>query len=70
MAIINGVDILDTNIWWFGGGSAAPAIELVYLFAKKLGVEIEADMKAVGEIRKHLRGARESLKDFDLAPMP
>ena len=69
-AIIQGVDIVDTNIWWFGGGSAAPAIELVYLFAKKLGVEIEADMKAVGEIRKHLRGARESLKDFDLAPMP
>ena len=34
MAIINGVDILDTNIWWFGGGSAAPAIELVYLFAE------------------------------------
>ena len=30
MAIINGVDILDTNIWWFGGGSAAPAIELIY----------------------------------------
>ncbi len=24
MAILNGVDILDTNIWWFGGGSAAP----------------------------------------------
>ena len=29
MAIINGVDILDTNIRWFGGGSAAPAIELI-----------------------------------------
>ncbi len=70
MAIINGVDILDTNIWWFGEGSAAPAIELVYIFAKKLGVEVECDMKAVGEIRRHLRGARESLKDFDLNPMP
>lgn len=66
MAIINGVDILDTNIWWFGGGSAAPAIELVYLFCQKLGVEIEADMKAVGEIRKHLRAARQSLAAFDL----
>ena len=66
MAIINGVDILDTNIWWFGGGSAAPAIELVYLFCQKLGVEIEADMQAVGEIRKRLRGARESLAAFDL----
>lgn len=70
MAIINGVDILDTNIWWFGGGSAAPAIELVYLFAKKLGVEIDVDMKAVGEIRKRLLDARKSLKDFDLGKLP
>ena len=66
MAIINGVDILDTNIWWFGGGSAAPAIELVYLFCQKLGIEIEADMKAVGEIRKNLRAARVSLAAYDL----
>lgn len=70
MAIINGVDILDTNIWWFGGGSAAPAIELVYLFTQKLGVEIDVDMKAVGEIRKHLLEARKSLKDFDLGKLP
>ncbi len=67
MAIINGVDILDTNIWWFGGGSAAPAIELVYVFAKKLGVNVEVDMEAVGQIRKELLEARRSLKDFDLA---
>jgi pyruvate carboxylase subunit B len=66
MAIINGVDILDTNIWWFGGGSAAPAIELIYLFCQKLGVEIDVDMKAVAEIHKHLRAARQSLRDFDL----
>ena len=70
MAILNGVDILDTNIWWFGGGSAAPAIELIYLFAQKLGVEIEADMKAVGEIRKRLLDARHSLKAFDLGKLP
>ena len=70
MAIINGVDILDTNIWWFGGGSAAPAIELVYLFTQKLGVEIDVDMKAVGEIRKHLLAARQSLKEFDLGKLP
>lgn len=66
MAILNGVDILDTNIWWFGGGSAAPAIELIYIFAKKLGVELEVDMKVVGEIREHLLEARKSLADFDL----
>lgn len=70
MAILNGVDILDTNIWWFGGGSAAPAIELIYVFCKKLGIELEANMEAVGEIRTRLLGARESLKAFDLGKMP
>ena len=66
MAIINGVDILDTNIWWFGGGSAAPAIELIYIFAKKLGVELDVNMKAVGEIRDNLLAARKSLAAYDL----
>lgn len=66
MAIINGVDILDTNIWWFGGGSAAPAIELIYIFCQRLGVEIEVNMEAVGRIRKELFNARKSLADYDL----
>lgn len=66
MAIVNGVDILDTNIWWFGGGSAAPAIELIYVFCKKLGVEVDVDMKAVGEIRKVLKGVRSEVAAFDL----
>ena len=56
MAILNGVDIIDTNIWYFGGGSAAPAIELVYLFAKRLDVEVEVNMEAVGKIRKRIKG--------------
>jgi len=66
MAILNGVDILDTNIWWFAEGSAAPAIELVYVFCKKMGVELEADMEVVGRIREKLKDARLSLSDFDL----
>lgn len=66
MAILNGVDILDTNIWWFGGGSAAPAIELIYVFCKKLGIEVECNMEAVGEIRKELKEVRRSLAAFDL----
>lgn len=66
MAIINGVDILDTNIWWFGGGSAAPAIELIYVFCQKLGIEVEANMEAVGAIRKELEGVRRELAAFDL----
>lgn len=65
-AIIKGVDIVDTNIWWFGGGSAAPAIELVWIFCQKLGIELEANMDAVAKIRKELREARKALADFDL----
>lgn len=66
MAILNGVDILDTNIWWFGGGSAAPAIELIYVFCKKLGIEIGADMEAVGRIREELYNVRKNLAAYDL----
>lgn len=66
MAILNGVDILDTNIWWFGGGSAAPAIELIYVFATKLGITVECDMKAVGQIRDRLEDVRRDLAAFDL----
>jgi pyruvate carboxylase subunit B len=66
MAILNGVDILDTNIWWFGEGSAAPAIELVYVFCKKLGIEVDVNMEKVGEIRERLEGIRHNLADFDL----
>ena len=66
MAMIHGVDILDTNIWWFAGGSAAPAIELIYVFAKKLDIEVEADMEAVAKIAKELKKVREELSEFDL----
>lgn len=66
MAMLNGVDIVDTNIWYFGGGSAAPAIELIYLFAKRMGMELEVNMEAVGKIRKELKGVRTALADFDL----
>ena len=65
-SIIQGVDIVDTNIWWFGGGSAAPAIELIYVFCQKLGIELDVNMQAVGEIRDHLLDARKSLAAFDL----
>ena len=65
-AIIKGVDIVDTNIWWFGGGSAAPAIELVWIFCQKLGIEMAVNMDAVAEIRKELVEARRALADFDL----
>ena len=73
MAMLHGVDILDTNIWWFGGGSAAPAIELIYIFANRMGIEVDVNMEAVGQIRNELLGARKELAEFDLVgemPIP
>lgn len=66
MAMLHGVDILDTNIWWFGGGSAAPAIELIYMFANRMGIEVDVNMEAVGKIRNELLTARKELHEFDL----
>ncbi|MCZ4695389.1 hypothetical protein [Ancylomarina euxinus] len=57
-AIINGVDIIDTNIMNFAGGSAAPAYELIYLFCQKLGIELDGDAKTVVEINKILKEIR------------
>ena len=65
MAIIKGVDIVDTNIWNFAGGTGAPAIELVYIFCKKLGLELDVNMEAVAKINKELYGIRKELEAVD-----
>ena len=65
MAIIKGVDIVDTNIWNFAGGTGAPAIELVYIFCKKLGVELDVNMEAVAKINKELYGIRKEVEAVD-----
>ena len=61
-AIVAGVDIVDTNCWWFGGGTGAPAVELVYLFCKKLGIELGANMEAVAKINVELKDIRKELE--------
>lgn len=64
-AIIHGVDIVDTNIWNFAGGTGAPAIELIYIFCQKLGVELDINMEAVAKINAELRSIREELANVD-----
>ncbi len=61
-AIVAGVDIVDTNCWWFGGGTGAPALELVYVFCKKLGIDLGVDMEAVAKINGELKGIRKELE--------
>ena len=36
------------------------------MFAKRLGIELEVNMEAVGRIREQLKGVRTALADFDL----
>ena len=60
-AIVAGVDIVDTNCWYFGGGTGAPAIELVYVFCQKLGIDLGVNMEAVAKINTLLREIRKEL---------
>ncbi|MBP3425497.1 MAG: carboxylase [Rikenellaceae bacterium] len=64
-AIAAGVDIVDTNIWNFAGGPAAPALELIYIFCQKLGVKLDVNMEAVAKINAELLGIRKELDAYD-----
>ena len=64
-AIVNGVDVVDTNIWNFAGGPAAPAIELIYVFCQKLDIEMDVNMEAVAKINEELLQIRKELDAFD-----
>lgn len=65
MAIISGVDILDTSIMTFAGGPAAPAYELIQLFCNKLGVETGVNQGVVVKINNLLRDIRMEMADVD-----
>ncbi len=70
MAIIHGVDIVDTSIWHFAGGPAAPAFELIQIFCDKLGIDTGVNLDAVKKIDRELKTIREELKEFDTTPLP
>jgi oxaloacetate decarboxylase alpha subunit/pyruvate carboxylase subunit B len=65
MAIVNGVDIVDTNILPFAGGPAATAFEIVYLFCNKLGIDTGVNIEAVVKIDAILREIRHELAEAD-----
>ena len=65
MAMVNGVDIVDTSILNFAGGPAAPAFEIVQIFADKLGLDTGVNLTAISGLNKELRIIREELSQFD-----
>ena len=64
-AIVNGVDIVDTCMWYFAQGTSAPALELVYVFCKKMGIELDIDMEAVAGINAGLHQIRRELAAYN-----
>jgi pyruvate/oxaloacetate carboxyltransferase len=65
LAMVNGVDIVDTVILSWSGGPAAPAYEIVQLFADRLGLDTGVDRAVVAQIDQQLRSARTELEKFD-----
>jgi pyruvate/oxaloacetate carboxyltransferase len=65
MAIINGVDILDTAIMNFAGGPAAPAFELIQIACNKLEIETGVNLEAVVRINRMLRDIRLEMAEID-----
>jgi oxaloacetate decarboxylase alpha subunit/pyruvate carboxylase subunit B len=65
MAMVNGVDIIDTVIMNFSGGPAAPAYEIIQLLADRLGIDTGVDKVAVGKINRELKHIRGDLAKFD-----
>jgi len=65
MAMVNGVDIVDSVILSWSGGPAAPAFEIVQLFADRLGMDTGVDGAMVAKIDAEIRMARAELAKFD-----
>jgi pyruvate/oxaloacetate carboxyltransferase len=65
MAIVNGVDIVDTALMSFAGGSAAPAFELIQLFCDRMDIDTGVNIEAVVNLDSELRAIRLELAEFD-----
>jgi len=65
MAMVSGVDIVDTVLWNFAGGPAAPAFELVQILADKLGISTDVNIEATRRINQELLTIRQELSAFD-----
>jgi oxaloacetate decarboxylase alpha subunit len=62
-AIRAGVDVVDTAISPFSGGTSQPTTEVIAAIAEELGRKTDLDMKAVEKIAKHFLKVRERVED-------
>jgi pyruvate/oxaloacetate carboxyltransferase len=68
MAMVAGVDIVDTTALAWSGGPAHVAYEIVQLLADRLGLETGVDRAAVGAMDREFRLIRAELAKFDQYP--
>lgn len=64
-ALMNGADIVDTNLMPFAGGPAAPAYEIIHLFCKKLNIETNVNVEVLMSLNDLLTDIRKEMNDFD-----
>jgi oxaloacetate decarboxylase alpha subunit/pyruvate carboxylase subunit B len=65
MAIVNGADIVDTNIMSFSGGTAGASFEIIQLFCDRMNIDTGVNLEAVVKIDAVLREIRHELAEFD-----
>jgi len=65
MAMVNGADIVDTVVMNFAGGPAAPAFELIQIFADKLKMDTGVNLDAVVKINTELYDICKELQPFN-----
>jgi len=65
MAIVSGVDIIDTAILNFAGGPAAPPFELIQICCNKMGIDTGVNLGVVGKINRMLGDIRREMSEVD-----
>ena len=65
IAMILGIDCIDTCFMPFAGGSSHPSVELLHFFAGRLGINDGIDTTNFLKIDTELRTIREELSEFD-----
>lgn len=66
VAMIHGADRIDTAVGPFAGGSSHPAIEIMSVFAERLGLEHSLNHEAIRKASEKLFVIRKELAKFDV----
>ncbi len=68
VAMIKGIDYIDTAYGPMAGATSQPPVELMALFARELGIKVDLDLSNTAKIDAELRAIRKELVKVDAAP--